>query len=75
MDMVKQPKLVIDGREFLFTELSDEARSYVNNWRLAEREVARLRARIFLAETAKASFEARLRVLVQTSSETTTVVS
>jgi hypothetical protein len=46
----------IDGHEYKLADLSDEARNQLVNLRVCDDEIARLRQRLAIAQTARAAY-------------------
>jgi len=55
------PKITIDGTDYLLSALSDKAKAQVTNLRFVENEVMQLKARLAIASTAKLAYQAALK--------------
>ena len=58
--MAKQ-KLIIDGVEYLPSDLSDEAKAQIQSLNFVEAEIARLNAQVAVASTAKIAYQNALK--------------
>ncbi len=56
-----EKKIVIDGNEYLFSSLNDEAKAQIGNLQFVESEIARLKAKLAVASTAKLAYQAALK--------------
>lgn len=56
-----EQKVTIDGTEYLLSSLSDEAKTQITNLRFVESEIARLKAQLAIASTAKLAYQAALK--------------
>jgi hypothetical protein len=56
-----EQKIVIDGNEYLLSSLSDEAKAQITNLQFVENEIARLKAKLAIASTAKLAYQAALK--------------
>lgn len=55
------PKVTIDGIDYLLSSLSDEAKAQITNLRFVENEIAQLKARLAIANTAKRAYQSALK--------------
>ncbi|MBA2483784.1 MAG: hypothetical protein H0V39_05070 [Nitrosomonas sp.] len=56
-----EQKVTIDGTEYLFSSLSEEAKTQITNLRFVESEIVRLKAQLAVASTAKLAYQAALK--------------
>jgi len=61
-----EKKIVIDGNEYLLSSLSDEAKAQITNLQFVEGEIARLKAQLAIASTAKLAYQAALKNAIST---------
>ncbi len=61
-----EQKIVIDGNEYLLSSLSDEAKAQIGNLQFVESEIARLKAKLAVASTAKLAYQAALKNAIPT---------
>jgi len=54
--MAQTPSITFEGKTYALSDLSETARQQVNNVRLVDQELARLRNQQMIAETAKAVY-------------------
>jgi len=54
--MAQTPSITFEGKTYALSDLSEVARQQVNNVRLVDQELARLRNQQMIAETAKAVY-------------------
>lgn len=55
------PKVTIDGTEYLLSSLNDEAKAQITNLRFVENEIAQLKAKLAIANTAKLAYQSALK--------------
>ena len=61
-----QAKVSIDDVEYLYDDLSDEAKAQIQSIQFADNEIARLNAQLAVANTAKIAYQNALKdVLAQ----------
>lgn len=53
-------KVTIDGKEYEFENLSDDAKQQINNIRVAEQKLLQLQQETALVQTARAAYSAAL---------------
>ncbi|NEV61120.1 hypothetical protein G3446_04255 [Thiorhodococcus minor] len=54
-------KITIDGKDYAVGKLSEEARNQVVNLRVCDQEIAHLKQRLAIAQTARAAYASGLR--------------
>lgn len=59
-----EPKLNIDGVEYLMKDLSDDAKGQISSLQFIDNELARLNAQIAVASTAKMAYQNALKDLL-----------
>ncbi|MCK5729383.1 MAG: hypothetical protein KAH08_09185 [Methylococcales bacterium] len=61
-----QAKVSIDNVEYIYDDLSDEAKAQIQSIQFADNEIARLNAQLAIANTAKIAYQNALKeVLAQ----------
>ena len=60
----KEPKLNIDGVEYLVKDLSDEAKAQIQSLQFVEAEISRLKALVAVASTARLAYQNALKDLL-----------
>lgn len=61
--------VTIDGIEYLWSSLSDEAKMQITNLRFVENEIVQLKARLAIAGTAKLAYQTALKNALSTTSQ------
>ena len=59
-----EPKLNIDGVEYLVKDLSDEAKAQIQSLQFVEAEINRLKALVAVASTARLAYQTALKDLL-----------
>lgn len=59
-----EPKLTIDGAEYLLKDLSDEAKAQIQSLQFVESEIGRLNAQVAVASTARIAYQNALKELL-----------
>jgi len=59
-----EPKLNIDGVEYLVKDLSDEAKAQIQSLQFVEAEISRLKALVAVASTARLAYQNALKDLL-----------
>lgn len=54
-------KVTIDGTDYPISSLSDDAKAQITNLRFVENEIAQLKARLAIANTAKLAYQNALK--------------
>jgi len=54
-------KITIDNVEYLFNDLSDEAKAQIQSIQFVDQEIARLNAQVAIANTAKIAYQNALK--------------
>ena len=54
--MTQQEKVIIDNKEYLKSELSEQANIQINNLQVTEQEIARQEATLSMLKTARATY-------------------
>ncbi len=54
-------KITIDGTEYPLSSLSEEAKTQITNLRFVENEIAQLKAKLAIANTAKLAYQSALK--------------
>ena len=57
-------KVILDGKEYEFDELTDEAKGQVNSLQFVNTEIQKLEAQIAVYKTAQSAYTAALQKLV-----------
>mgnify|MGYP001442603186 FL=1 len=57
-------KVILDGKEYEFDELTDEAKGQVNSLQFVNNEIQKLEAQIAVCKTAQSAYTAALQKLV-----------
>ncbi|MCK4494543.1 MAG: hypothetical protein KAU26_10835 [Methylococcales bacterium] len=57
----KQAKVSIDDVEYIYDDLSDEAKAQIQSIQFADNEIARLNAQLAVANTAKIAYQNALK--------------
>jgi hypothetical protein len=59
-----EPKINVDGVEYLLSDLSDDAKAQIRSLQFVESEIGRLQAQIAIANTAKIAYQNALKSLL-----------
>jgi len=59
-----EPKVNIDGVEYLLNDLSDEAKAQIQSLQFVEAEIGRLNAQVAVASTARIAYQKALKELL-----------
>jgi hypothetical protein len=59
-----EPKINVDGVEYLLSALSDDAKAQIRSLQFVESEIGRLQAQIAIANTAKIAYQNALKSLL-----------
>ena len=59
-----EPKVNIDGVEYLLSDLSDEAKAQIQSLQFVEAEIGRLNAQVAVASTARMAYQNALKELL-----------
>ena len=59
-----EPKVNIDGVEYLLNDLSDEAKAQIQSLQFVEAEIGRLNAQVAVASTARMAYQNALKELL-----------
>ncbi|MEK7792750.1 MAG: hypothetical protein AAB306_06340 [Pseudomonadota bacterium] len=59
--------ITIDGTEYSWSSLSDEAKMQITNLKFVENEIVQLKARLAIAGTAKLAYQTALKNTLSTS--------
>ncbi len=59
-----QANLNVDGKEYLISDLSDDAKAQIQSLQFVESELARLNALLAVATTAKMAYQSALKDLL-----------
>jgi len=59
-----EPKISIDGVEYLLNDLSAEAKAQIQSLQFVEAEIGRLNAQIAIASTARNAYQSALKDLL-----------
>ncbi len=59
-----EPKLNIDGVEYLLKDLSEEAKAQIQSLQFVEAEIGRLNAQVAVASTARMAYQNALKELL-----------
>lgn len=51
-----EPTLEFDGKQYIFSSLSDQAKMQIGNIRTTEQEIARLQVQLGIAQAARSAF-------------------
>ncbi|MDQ7090018.1 MAG: DUF6447 family protein [Methylococcales bacterium] len=57
-------KVNIDGKDYLFSDLSDDAKAQIQSLQFVETEIARLNAKLAITNTAKLAYQNALKDLL-----------
>jgi hypothetical protein len=60
----EQDKINIDGTEYLLSELSDEVKAQIQSLQFVDGEIARLKAKVAVASTARMAYMKELKALL-----------
>ena len=61
-------KVVLDGKEYEFDELSDEAKAQVTSLQFVNQEIQRLEAQMAICKTAQSAYSGALKNIVDENS-------
>lgn len=57
----EKPKVTVDGKEYLLNDLSEKAKSQVNNLRYVDAEISNLQGKLAIFQTARQVYLSELK--------------